>query len=187
MTEAIYGWMRNLAYTLLFFTAVLQLLPEGDYRRYVKYFLGLLLILTVMGPLLDLFSLEDSLGGIMDRYLERSEDYQQEAFSEGERIADSYVKEAAALTVEGQIGLVHPIELSGEELAVADLSMEQGEDGLPTELWVLAVPREAEGQIVAGNARTAPESQQPRAQRLKNQVGEVYGLSAEHIHISIRE
>ena len=98
MTEAIYGWMRNLAYTLLFFTAVLQLLPEGDYRRYVKYFLGLLLILTVMGPLLDLFSLEDSLGGIMDRYLERSEDYQQEAFSEGERIADSYVKEAAALT-----------------------------------------------------------------------------------------
>ena len=70
---------------------------------------------------------------------------------------------------------------------MADLSMEQGEDGLPTELWVLAVPREAEGQIVAGNARTAPESQQPRAQRLKNQVGEVYGLSAEHIHISIRE
>ncbi|HIR93077.1 MAG TPA: stage III sporulation protein AF [Candidatus Egerieimonas intestinavium] len=183
MTEAIYGWMRNLAYTLLFFTAVLQLLPEGDYRRYVKYFLGLLLILTVMGPLLDLFSLEDSLGGIMDRYLERSEDYQQEAFSEGERIADSYVKEAAALTVEGQL-----LEIfSGEELAVADLSMEQGEDGLPTELWVLAVPREAEGQIVAGNARTAPESQQPRAQRLKNQVGEVYGLSAEHIHISIRE
>ena len=183
MTEAIYGWMRNLAYTLLFFTAVLQLLPEGDYRRYVKYFLGLLLILTVMGPLLDLFSLEDSLGGIMDRYLERSEDYQQEAFSEGERIADSYVKEAAALTVEGQL-----LEIfSGEELAVADLSMEQGEDGLPTELWVLAVPREAEGQIVAGNARTAPESQQPRAQRLKNQVGEVYGLSAVHIHISIRE
>lgn len=183
MTEAIYGWMRNLAYTLLFFTAVLQLLPEGDYRKYVKYFLGLLLILTVMGPLLDLFSLEDSLGGIMDRYLERSEDYQQEAFSEGERIADSYVKEAAALTVEGQL-----LEIfSGEELAVADLSMEQGEDGLPTELWVLAVPREAEGQIVAGNARTAPESQQPRAQRLKNQVGEVYGLSAEHIHISIRE
>lgn len=183
MTEAIYGWMRNLAYTLLFFTAVLQLLPEGDYRRYVKYFLGLLLILTVMGPLLDLFSLEDSLGGIMDRYLERSEDYQQEAFSEGERIADSYVKEAAALTVAGQL-----LEIfSGEELAVADLSMEQGEDGLPTELWVLAVPREAEGQIVAGNARTAPESQQPRAQRLKNQVGEVYGLSAEHIHISIRE
>ena len=183
MTEAIYGWMRNLAYTLLFFTAVLQLLPEGDYRRYVKYFLGLLLILTVMGPLLDLFSLEDSLGGIMDRYLERSEDYQQEAFSEGERIADSYVKEAAALTVEGQL-----LEIfSGEELAVADLSMEQGEDGLPTELWVLAVPREAEGQIVAGNARTAPESQQPRAQRLKNQAGEVYGLSAEHIHISIRE
>ena len=183
MTEAIYGWMRNLAYTLLFFTAVLQLLPEGDYRRYVKYFLGLLLILTVMGPLLDLFSLEDSLGGIMDRYLERSEDYQQEAFSEGERIADSYVKEAAALTVEGQL-----LEIfSGEELAVADLSMEQGEDGLPTELWVLAVPREAEGQIVAGNARTAPESQQPRARRLKNQVGQVYGLSAEHIHIRIRE
>lgn len=181
--EAIYGWMRNLAYTLLFFTVVLQLLPEGDYQKYVKYFLGLLLIFTVASPLLEMFSLEDSIEGIMDRYLERSEEYQQEAFQEGQRIADSYVKEAAALTVEGQI-----LEIfSEEELAVADLEMKQGEDGLPQELWVLAVPKDQKEHVLAVNARTSPESQQPRAERLKNQVGEVYGLSAEHIHISIRE
>ena len=56
MTEAIYGWIRNLAYTLLFFTVVLQLVPEGGYRKYIRYFLGLILIVTVISPVYSLFS-----------------------------------------------------------------------------------------------------------------------------------
>lgn len=183
MTEAIYGWMRDLAYTLLFFTAVLQLLPEGDYQRYVKYFLGLLLILTVLGPLLSVFSLDISIEEMMGRYLEGSRLEGEDAAEEGERMAERYAREAAALAVEEQLAEI----FSEEGLKVAELKLEQGASGLPEEIWALAVPEGQGERVFLGLAGVEPETEGPRERRLKNQAAQVYGLEPEHIHITVRE
>ena len=44
MTEMIYGWMKNLAFFFIFMTAVLNCLPDNRYRKYVRFFLGMLVI-----------------------------------------------------------------------------------------------------------------------------------------------
>lgn len=51
MKQELYEWMKNLAMFYLLFTAVLHLIPDSRYERYVRSFLGLLLILMLCTPL----------------------------------------------------------------------------------------------------------------------------------------
>ena len=59
MRETIYEWMKNLAVFYLFFTAVINFLPDGKYNKYIRHFLGLLLILLLITPILQIFRLKD--------------------------------------------------------------------------------------------------------------------------------
>ena len=61
MTELIYGWMKNLAYFFIFMTAVLNCMPDNRYRKYVRFFLGLLLIIILSKPLTKLLNLDQIL------------------------------------------------------------------------------------------------------------------------------
>ena len=128
MTEAIYGWIRNLAYMLLFFTVVLQLVPEGGYRKYIRYFLGLILIVTVISPVFS--SSGSSIETMLGQVLELSSSGGNQAADEGEEIAAFYRQEAAAIALEGQLEIL----LGEEGLSAADLDLELREDGRPEEL-----------------------------------------------------
>ena len=55
MREDIYQWMKSLAVFYLFFTAVLQLVPDRKYERYVRSFMGLLLIYMLCTPVFAVF------------------------------------------------------------------------------------------------------------------------------------
>ena len=44
MKEELYLWIRNLAVFYIFFTAVLNLIPDQKYEKYVRFFLLLQLI-----------------------------------------------------------------------------------------------------------------------------------------------
>lgn len=50
MKEELYGWIKNLAVFYILFTAVLHLVPDGKYEKYVRLFMGLLLILMMSSP-----------------------------------------------------------------------------------------------------------------------------------------
>lgn len=53
MLQAIYRWMQNLAVYMILVTAFLQALPENNYRKYVRFFCGLLLTVLLVQPVLD--------------------------------------------------------------------------------------------------------------------------------------
>ena len=55
MREDIYQWMKSLAVFYLFFTAVLQLVPDRKYERYVRSFMGVLLIYMLCTPVFAVF------------------------------------------------------------------------------------------------------------------------------------
>lgn len=46
--------MQNLAVYMILVTAFLQALPENSYRKYVRFFCGLLLTVLLAQPVLDL-------------------------------------------------------------------------------------------------------------------------------------
>ena len=53
MLDAMYEWMKNLAFYLVIVTAVLEVLPGEAYRKYVRFFAGIVLILLILTPLLQ--------------------------------------------------------------------------------------------------------------------------------------
>lgn len=52
MKEELYQWMKNLAVLYILFTAVLHLVPDKKYERYVRSFMGLLLIYMFCTPVM---------------------------------------------------------------------------------------------------------------------------------------
>lgn len=54
MKAEIYQWVRTLAVFYILFTAVLQLIPDKKYERYIRSFMGLLLIYILSVPLLSI-------------------------------------------------------------------------------------------------------------------------------------
>lgn len=59
MTEGIYSWIQSLACYFVILSAVLNLLPDNSYKKYVQYYMGLLLILVLLSPLLKLGGIQE--------------------------------------------------------------------------------------------------------------------------------
>lgn len=71
MIQLVYRWMQNLAVYMILVTAFLQALPENSYRKYVRFFCGLLLTVLLAQPVLDLMEA----GQVTERY--RMAEYEQ--------------------------------------------------------------------------------------------------------------
>lgn len=50
MKEVVYQWVKNLAVFYILLTVVLHLIPDKKYDRYVRHFMGLLLIVMMSAP-----------------------------------------------------------------------------------------------------------------------------------------
>lgn len=61
MKEEIYVWMKNLAVFYILFTAVLYLVPDRKYQRYIRSFMGLLLIYMICIPVFHVFGKSEEL------------------------------------------------------------------------------------------------------------------------------
>lgn len=55
MKEELYEWVRNMAVFYILFTAVLHLVPDKKYEKYVRFFMGLILIFMMSTPVFSLF------------------------------------------------------------------------------------------------------------------------------------
>ena len=54
MKEEIYSWIKNLAVFYILLTTVVHLVPDKKYERYVRLFMGLLLIFMLITPVFAL-------------------------------------------------------------------------------------------------------------------------------------
>lgn len=54
-------WQKTLAVFCLLEQVILNLLPSGIYERYVKFYLGLLLLILLLQPVLQIFHLTGQL------------------------------------------------------------------------------------------------------------------------------
>lgn len=59
--ELIYEWMRSLVFYSILASVVMNVLPNSEYQKYIRFFLGMLLIIVAVTPLLQLFGLEETL------------------------------------------------------------------------------------------------------------------------------
>lgn len=78
MTEILYGWMKNLACYFILLSAVMHLLPDNSYKKYIQYYMGLLLILLLLSPLFQVLKLENRMGESVEYFMEEEDRSREE-------------------------------------------------------------------------------------------------------------
>lgn len=61
MTELLYEWMKNLVFYFVLASMIMNVIPDSKYQKYIRFFLGMLLIVIVITPILELFNLADTM------------------------------------------------------------------------------------------------------------------------------
>ena len=59
MLDYIYQWMENIAFYLVILVVVVQMVPSTQYKKYIRFFAGLILIFMLTGPILKLFGISE--------------------------------------------------------------------------------------------------------------------------------
>lgn len=122
MREGIYQWVKNLAVYYLFLTVVMHLVPEDKYERYVRFFMGMLLILLLCVPIGKIWNRgTDFLQGFESVYhREEAEMLQHSA----ENIQELYLKEGYEAEIREQI--LRSLKNTDIKLADAVVHIEEG-------------------------------------------------------------
>ena len=59
MFEYLYEWMQNIAFYMIMVTFIMHVIPNSDYKRYIRFFTGLVLAVMLAAPVLKLFGMGD--------------------------------------------------------------------------------------------------------------------------------
>lgn len=67
MLETVYNWIKNIAFYMLLVTAFLQIVPDESYRKYIRFFSGLILIMLLVMPIFKITGLYGGISLTMER------------------------------------------------------------------------------------------------------------------------
>ena len=113
MKEELYLWIRNLAVFYIFFTAVLNLIPDQKYEKYVRFFMGLLLIFMMSTPI---FSILGKGSELTESFLDNfSEENREKELREFQNIQKVYLEKGYELELEQKIRETLEVNIEGEE------------------------------------------------------------------------
>lgn len=161
MKEAIYDWMKCLAVFYILLSTILHLVPTGQYERYVRFFMGLLLIFMLCTPVFSILGKSGEITKSFQEFYQTEENYRQE--QELENLQELYLKKGYEeeigkkilenLQEKGIDALQVEVNIEGEKLRVTvwmrEKADEEQERGIQDELreeWGVA---EGDSQIAA--------------------------------------
>lgn len=73
MFDYLYEWIQNIAFYLVLVTAIMHLVPNHIYTKYIQFFTGLLLVIMMAGPIFKICGMEYTFKEIY-----ANEEYKQE-------------------------------------------------------------------------------------------------------------
>lgn len=195
MMDGIYSWIKNIAFFLILILAVQNIVPDNKYKKYIKIFSGVILILIIISPITDMFGVTDKISKLYDKKVieQQLEEMQGNLSGMENEINDAaasqyneYIKEQVADIVSGQ----------GMYLDEFSCETKDEEDEVTIVSMNLTVSREDKSdekividKISIGTDKTGDatgESDSTSLQNIKNSIADFYNISDDNINISIR-
>lgn len=198
MADAIYGWMQNLAFFFIFMTAVLNCIPDGQYRKYVRFFLGLVLLIVLSTPLLKLFSQDELLTRELSRAVLEQEAWDAENMQiTVEGLQEKYFWDAYEQELEQQIASllegrgigVRSVEVqigtggSGQDGGSQRNSAAQGSTGYPAVEAISLVVFNPEKSIYGSGQQALDDALAKEMEEAAKELSQVYRVGREHINV----
>ena len=59
MLGFVYEWIENISIYLVIIAAIMHMIPGEDYKKYIKFFVGMILILMLSKPILMIWGLSE--------------------------------------------------------------------------------------------------------------------------------
>ena len=84
MLEYIYQWIENLAFYMVIIVAVMQMVPGENYKKYIRFFAGMILILMLTEPICKIFGMLDFQNTEYQKEMEKIEMILEEGAAIGE-------------------------------------------------------------------------------------------------------
>lgn len=77
--DAIYEWIKNIAFYMIVVSVVLKVLPGNQYQKYIQFFSGIVLILLVFLPIVRLAGKEQTIQELYEdySYKQKKEEFEQ--------------------------------------------------------------------------------------------------------------
>ncbi len=57
--EYIYEWIENLAFYMVIVAVGIQMIPDENYKKYIRFFAGMILILLLVEPIVRIFGMNE--------------------------------------------------------------------------------------------------------------------------------
>lgn len=130
MLDMVYSWMKNTAFYLVIMTAVLEVLPGNTYKKYVRFFTGLVLILIVLSPVLKWTGTVDT---FRFEYKQQEEKFraemerQRKAF-ETENLENSFLKEVGEQVPNFEEGEEEQVPVERNQIEVEEVKIGEMEE-----------------------------------------------------------
>lgn len=74
MLEYIYEWIENIAFYLVIVVAILHMIPGEGYKKYIRFFIGMILILMLSTPMLKIFGMTEFSKEEYEKMMEKIEE-----------------------------------------------------------------------------------------------------------------
>ncbi len=106
MFTYLYEWLMDLSFYLIMVTAVTYILPSAGYRKYIRFFTGLVLILMLLSPVFELIGAENKVQNLLKEY-----DFEQEILvNENEKSYEGKISDIQIEVEEINVGYerIHP-------------------------------------------------------------------------------
>ena len=159
MKEAIYNWIRYLAVFYILLTMILHLVPTEKYQRYVRLFMGLLLITMLLTPVLDILGKGREFTASFREIYEKEE--QSKIQLEIENLQEKWLEKGCEQEI--QQNICQLLQNKGIEIKGCKVHIEGG--AVKTVIWL----------------SQAPDPEMER--RIKDALEEEWGISREDCEV----
>lgn len=124
MKDLLYSWIRDIAFYTLLMTVTLHVLPEKEQRKYLQFFMGVVLIILVLSPVLKAAGLEQRLD---EAYSRQSYDLELQQFQQQQEELMEHYQELTEEKIQEETEAAEESEEEEEEIiAVPEIHIEIG-------------------------------------------------------------
>ena len=113
MIAFFYQWLQNIAFYLILITAIIQIIPNHSYKKYIRFFTGLILIILLSEPILKAVGMQMTFSELYDSaaYKQKIREIEETTkYLEGISLEGIEKEEAGAIEVE-EIRIENGIEM----------------------------------------------------------------------------
>lgn len=191
MISGIYQWIKNIAFYMILITAVMNIIPNNNYKKYINLFTGMVMIILVLAPIGGLLGINTRLDTNFIKNM-----YSQELSS---MKSDTYniTKETTTKIFEeykNEIGLQVEklVNEEGYSVVKADVIMNEDEEseqyGNLESIQVVLSEEKQENQKIAVDKIQIGQNQieNPEEISVKNVIEDFYNLGLDNINVSIQ-